>query len=161
MRVGSTGPDLGPAGRLRRRLVGMVVSLLVGAGLLVAVAPEAYAAACTGTSGVSVVVDFGSLGGGVKTMCAPGDPASGLAALTGAGFSYAFLPRFPGFVCRINSLPNPCNGAPATAYWSYWHAARHGTWSYSSTGAGSYNPAPNTVEGWAFGAGVKPSISPP
>ncbi|HYT10440.1 MAG TPA: hypothetical protein VEL73_07235, partial [Mycobacteriales bacterium] len=89
------------------------------------------------------------------------DPGSGLVALGGAGFSYSFVPRQPGFVCQIASLPDPCNGAPATAYWSYWHARRGGSWTYSSSGAGSYDPAPGSVEGWAFGSGAQPGIAPP
>lgn len=123
-------------------------------------APVAQAAACSGTTGVTVVVDFTAAGGGVQTACALGDPASGLAALTGAGFGYAFVPRQPGFICQINTLPNPCNGAPASAYWSYWHAAPGGSWAYSSSGAGSYNPAPGAVEGWSFGAGTQPGVAP-
>lgn len=71
------------------------------------------------------------------------------------------MPRFPGFICQLNTLPNPCNGAPATAYWSYWHASHGGAWSYSSLGAGSYHPAAGSVEGWAFGAGTQPSITAP
>ena len=118
-------------------------------------------AACTGTKGVTVVVDFTKLGSKIKTACDPTDPKTGLAALTGAGFTYTFVPRFPGFVCTINQLPNPCNGAPATAYWSYWHAKPHGKWVYSSTGAGTYHPKPGSVQGWAFGAGKPPGISPP
>ncbi|MFJ1707053.1 flagellar hook-length control protein FliK [Kitasatospora sp. NPDC088346] len=151
--------------RPRRRLL---AALTAAAALTVALvgatttaAPPASAAACTGTSGVTVVVDFTALGGGVQTGCAPGDPTSGLAALTGAGFGYAFHPRFPGMVCRINALPNPCNGAPVTAYWSYWHAAHGGPWSYSTLGAGSYDPAPGDVEGRAFGAGSQPGITAP
>jgi hypothetical protein len=147
--------------RLRRAVVAAAVSTAAVGGLAVATAAPASAAACSGTTGVTVVVDYGPLGGGVKVTCAPGDPTSGLTALTGAGNTYAFVPRFPGFVCQINVKPNPCNGGPSTAYWSYWHAPRHGSWTYSSSGAGSYNPAPNTVEGWAFGAGTKPSITPP
>ena len=122
------------------------------------------AAACQSTTkGVTEVVDFGKLKATnkVKTACDPGTPKTGLAALKGAGFSYSFVPRFPGFVCRINALPKPCNGAPATAYWSYWHAKRGGTWVSSSIGAGSYHPAPGTVQGWAFGAGKPPRIPPP
>jgi hypothetical protein len=146
---------------LRRAVVGIAVSTAAVGGLAVATAAPASAAACTGTTGVTVVVDFGALGGGVVTKCAPGDPASGLAALTGAGFTFAFVPRFPGFVCQVNVKPNPCNGAPASAYWAYYHAPRHGAWTYSTSGAGTYNPAPNTVEGWSFGATRKPSITPP
>ena len=103
-----------------------------------------------------MVVDFGSLGGGVRVSCAPGDPASGLSALSAAGYGYSFVPRQPGLVCQINAKPNPCNGAPTNAYWSYWHANRGGSWSYSTSGAGSYNPRAGTVEGWAFGAGARP-----
>ena len=147
--------------RLRRAVLAVAVSTATAAGLAVATAPPATAAVCSGTSGVTVVVNFGSLGGGVQTMCAPGDPASGLAALTGAGFTYSFVPRMPGFVCQINVKPNPCNGAPSTAYWSYWHASRGGAWTYSTTGAGGFNPAPGKVEGWSFGAGAKPTATAP
>uniref|UniRef100_UPI003F831AF7 hypothetical protein n=1 Tax=Actinosynnema sp. TaxID=1872144 RepID=UPI003F831AF7 len=117
----------------------------------------ASAAAC---DGVTVVVDFGALGG-VRTGCAPGDPASGIAALNSAGFPHAYVPRQPGLVCQISALPSPCNGAPASAYWSYWHAPAGGSWTYSSSGAGSYNPAPGSVEGWSFGAGSPPALAPP
>jgi hypothetical protein len=150
--------------RARRPLATLTTLSVLMAGLAAtgsAAATPAYAAACTGTKGVTVVVDFTKLGGKVKTACDPANPATGLAALTGAGFTYTFVPHQPGFVCRINKKPDPCNGAPATAYWSYWHAKRHGKWVYSSLGAGSYNPRPGTVQGWAFGAGHAPRIPPP
>jgi hypothetical protein len=124
-------------------------------------APAAEAAACSGSTGVTVVVDFGSLGGGVQTGCAGGNPGSGLAALSAAGHGYTFVPRQPGLVCQVDSRPNPCNGAPTTAYWAYWHASRGGSWRYSTLGAGGYDPAPGTVEGWAFGAGRQPGLAPP
>jgi hypothetical protein len=136
--------------------------LVLAAGLVVGgPAPAADAAACSGSTGVTVVVDFGSLGGGVQVGCAGGNPGSGLAALSGAGHGYTFVPRQPGLVCQIDSRPSPCNGAPTTAYWAYWHASRGGSWSYSTLGAGGYDPAPGTVEGWAFGAGRRPGIAPP
>jgi hypothetical protein len=150
--------------RPRRPLVALTTLSVLAAGLVAtgsAAAAPAYAAACSGTKGVTVVVDFTKLGGKVKTACDAGNPASGLAALTGAGFTYAFVPRQPGFVCTIDKKPNPCNGAPTKAYWSYWHAKPHGKWVYSSTGAGNYHPAPGTVQGWAFGASKPPRISPP
>ena len=123
-------------------------------------APMAQAAACAGTTGVTVVVDYGSLGG-TSTGCASGDPSTGLAALTTSGHAYVFLARQPGFVCTIDALPNPCNGAPASAYWSYWHAQPGGSWTYASTGAGSYNPQPGSVDGWSFGGGSAPGSPPP
>ncbi len=140
-----------------RRFWSTLAVLAATGGALVAVSPAAQAAPC---AGVAVVVDFTALGGTTQTACAPGDPASGLAALTGAGFTYGFVPRQPGFVCRINALPNPCNGAPVTAYWSYWHAQPGGTWTYSTSGAAGHDPAPGSVEGWAFGAGQAPSVAP-
>ena len=127
-------------------------------------APTATAAACSGSTGVTVVVDFGSLGGGAQVACVPGDPTSGLRALAGAGYGYTFASRQPGLVCRINGKPaeDPCvNAPPTTAYWSYWHATRGGVWVYSTAGAGSRDPAPGTVEGWAFGAGRPPAVAPP
>ena len=141
-------------------LVAVVVSLF-GPTTAAAPAPVAPGAACSGTSGVTVVVDFAALGGGTQVRCAPGDPGSGLEALSSAGFAYGFVPRRPGMVCTIDSRPDPCNGAPADAYWSYWHAPRGGSWTYSNEGAGTRDPAPGSVEGWAFGAGARPSTAPP
>ncbi|MET8757879.1 hypothetical protein [Lentzea sp. NPDC004782] len=116
--------------------------------------------------GVTVVVDFGSLGGGVQQGCAPGGPASGVAALTAAGFGYTYASRQPGFVCRIDGKPgadaDKCvNTPPASAYWSYWHASAGGSWVYSNQGAATYVPARGSVEGWAFGAGAQPGTAPP
>lgn len=125
------------------------------------VRPDAPSAACSGTSGVTVVVDASVLGGGVRIGCASGDPASGAAALSSAGNSYSFVPGKGPFICQINSQPNPCNGAPETAYWSYWYAVPGGSWQYSNVGAGSRDPDPGEVEGWAFGAGQQPSVVPP
>ncbi len=101
------------------------------------------------------------LHGKVKIGCDHKKPASGLAALKRAGFSYTFVPRQPGFICTIDHRPKKCNGAPTTAYWSYWHAKPHGKWMYSTLGAGSYHPKPGSVEGWAFGNGKPPKIPPP
>lgn len=146
------------------RLRAAVLTALAGAALAVPAAPAA-AAACTRDGGVTVVVDFASLGGGEQTRCAGGDPSSGLAALRGAGFTPTRAAQEPGyFVCRIDGKPanDPCQRAsPADAYWSYWHAKPGGTWTYSDLGAADYDPAPGAVEGWAFGAGKPPSSSPP
>lgn len=123
----------------------------------------AAAAACGSKhkKGVTVVVDLRKFHKGIKVGCDPTRPATGLVALRKAGFSYSFVPRHPGFVCRIDKEPRSCNGAPATAYWSYWHARPHGKWMYSKLGAASYHPKSGWVEGWAFGKGKPPGISPP
>lgn len=138
--------------------------LFLALALVAAFAPvPAQAAGC---DGVTVVVDYRGLGGGVQQGCAPGNPASGIAALTAAGFGYTYASRQAGFVCRINGKPgtdaDKCvNASPATAYWSYWHAPAGGAWAYSNQGAATYVPGRGTVEGWAFGAGEQPGIAPP
>ena len=86
--------------------------------------------------------------------------------LTGAGFTVTGTRRWGlAFVCRINGLPtvaaDPCVNTPsATAYWSYWHGTPGGTWTFSGSGASGYDPAPGTVEGWAFGSGSAPTTGP-
>ena len=141
-----------------------VVAALVGAALAVPATP-AMAAACGQGTGVTVVVEFASLGGGTQTRCASGDPSSGLAALRGTGFTTTRAAQEPGyFVCRIDGKPanDPCQRtSPADAYWSYWHAKPGGSWTYSSTGPADFDPPRGTVEGWAFGAGKPPSSPPP
>lgn len=153
-----------------RRWLTMAAAVIALAAVFVTAEPRpqgAQAAACGGHHGVTVVVDFTHFGGGITIACAPGDPTTGLAALRTAGFTLTGTKRYGlAFVCRINNLPAPAadacvNTPPAGARWSYWHAPRHGSWTYSGSGAASYNPAPNTVEGWAFGAGTAPGISPP
>lgn len=150
--------------RLPRSVAALALGL-AGAALVVVPARPAGAAACSGSSGVTVEVDFAALGGGAQVRCAPGDPSSGVAALTGAGFTPTRAAQEPGyFVCRIDGKPasDPCQRAsPSNAYWSYWHARPGGSWTYSSAGAADYDPAPGTVEGWAFGAGKPPSTPPP
>lgn len=139
------------------------MSLLLAAALLLGItkASPAYAAACTGKKGITVVVDFSKLHGKVRIGCDSKKPFTGLAALKAAGFKYTFVPRQPGFVCTINRSPKKCNGAPTSAYWSYWHASPHGKWKYSTLGAGSYHPKAGSVQGWAFGKGKPPKIPPP
>ncbi|MBK6856704.1 MAG: hypothetical protein IPG97_09210 [Microthrixaceae bacterium] len=120
--------------------------------------------ACSTPDGVTVVIDFQDLGGGVNVRCAPGAVGSGLDALDRAGISYQTALRSPGFVCRIAGLPadDPCHVAsPASAYWSYWIAGRGGTWCYSNLGAGSRTPPPGSIEGWSFSLHRSGRSTPP
>lgn len=148
-----------------RAMAALAVAGLLAAALVTSVtrAAPAYAAGCGSAhkKGVTVVVDFRHFHGKIDVRCDPRRPATGLAALRAAKFGYTFVPRQPGFICRINKKPNPCNGAPTRAYWSYWHARPHGKWMYSTLGAASYHPKAGWVEGWAFGNGKPPGISPP
>ncbi len=133
---------------LRRVLVALLLAVP-----LVATGGTAQAASCAADQ-VTVVVQY--LGGAQVTRCTSGDPKTGIEALTSAGFSYTFAPRNPGFVCTINGNPGNRN-CMKPKYWAYWHAAQPGgAWTYSSEGAGTYDPAPGTVEGWRFDCGAAP-----
>ncbi len=123
--------------------------------------------ACSGTSGVTVFVDLTAFGGAKQVRCAPGAPATGVAALQQAGFTPAGTARYGlAFICRINNKPSPaeqpCESTPpADAYWGYFHASQTATtWSYSSAGASTYKPAPGSIEAWAFGDGATPGLTP-
>jgi hypothetical protein len=119
--------------------------------------------ACTTPSGVTVVVDFQELGGGVHVRCAPQPVTNGFEALRQAGIDFATTVRFPGFLCRIAGKPanDPCQTtSPASAYWSYWIAQRGAAWCYSNLGAGARTPPPGSVEGWSFSLGRTSSTSP-
>lgn len=146
----------------KRRTATAALAAVLGLAVWPGAEANASQGACVGTSGVTVVVDYGALGGGIEVRCAPGDPSSALQALSAAGFSYGFVPRQPGMVCQINTTPNPCNGAPTNAYWAYSYVEPRGTdWVYSQVGAGGRDPKPGGVEGWAFGDGRAPSLNPP
>lgn len=152
-----------------RRIGALLVAATLICGLAVTSASAAGGACPDLEDGVTIVVDFQSLGGGTVVRCAPGDPDSGLAALAAAGFRVDQVANQPGFVCRIDGLPGPktedcADTPPARAYWGYSHAERGGSWSYSSSGAHVYDPPVGTVEGWAFngdGGTTQPTIPPP
>ena len=124
---------------------------------LVSTGGTAQAAVTCTAEQVTVVVQY--LGGGQVTGCSNGDPGTGVDALRSAGFSFQYSPREPGFVCTIDS--NPGDGkCMKPKYWSYWHASKPGAaWTYSSEGAGTYNPTPGSVEGWRFDCGAAPGAA--
>jgi len=143
-----------------QRLLALAAAIAATGASALSLAPTARAAPCSNAVGVTVVVQYGDPLG-TSVGCATGDPATGLEALQKSGHRFTFVPRQQGFVCAIDDRPNPCNNGPANAYWSYWHAGPGGSWSYGSTGAGSYKPPSGSVEGWAFGSGKPPKSVPP
>ncbi len=140
----------------RAALVVLLVSVVMAAPLLLGLpsaAASAQTGACPDDAGVTVVVDFQSLGAGTIVACAPGPVADGFDALAKAGVGFRTVTSSPGFLCRIEGLPAEEDCAdvpPADAYWSYWTAQRGGSWTYARSGAGSRVPPPGTVEGWSF-----------
>lgn len=161
-------------GRSRRRAARVRTGALLGALLLVAglVAPACAPGPgtytegrCTGTEGVTVVVDFTPMQDRVVVRCALGTQANGYTALTAIGLTYD-AGRFPGGVCQIDGQPT--QGYPycwtTGGYWSYWKASATGApWTYSGTGPTVDAIPAGAVEGWRFapfsaGAAVPPRV---
>jgi hypothetical protein len=144
------------------------VAAFVGAATIVALfVPAAPTHAddanqeCTDGEGVTIVVDFQELGGGVNVRCAPQPIHNGFDVFRNAQVSYE---QYRGFICRIAGLPEngPCDHyPPADAYWVYWTAEPGGQWTYSSLGAGSRTPPPGSLDGWSFAKNRDSSNRPP
>lgn len=146
----------------------LAAAALVAAAAGAGVPAPAAAAGCSSAAGVTVVVDFNELGGGVPSVCDADGGGKKAAVLFGdAGFPLTYAQRQPGFVCRVSGVPtsDPCvNTAPANAYWGlWWSDGTTGTWSYSSLGA----PSLTIPEGgyvafsWDQGEGsAAPSFTP-
>lgn len=151
-----------PARRPHTHLLGvpLVGGVLLGALLAAASLPApSFAAESLCGDGVIVVVDFTELDGGVNTGCAPGDPSTGRAALEAAGFTVTEAQ--PGFICAIDSRPDPCPTTFEGSYWSYWHATPAGQWESYQVGADSSDPAPGDLEGWRYNDGsAAPGLAP-
>ena len=107
---------------------------MVAAAGLVVPAP-ADAAVCGTASGVTVVVDFHQLGGGVPTFCDSGGAGENAEQqFADAGFALTPVDG-EDFVCRIDGKPvTDCSRTPpADAYWSlWWSDGKSGEWKYSS-----------------------------
>lgn len=124
---------------------------------------------------VLVAVDYSHFGGPIALGCAPGRLPDALVAMHRAGFLTAGDEADgAGFVCRIGiagrgvrserptPAVDPCvDTPPATAYWAFWVAsAGRNSWSYGAVGAAAYRPAAGSVEGWSFGSGLPPAVTP-
>ena len=127
-----------------------------------------------------VAVDFAKFStapeaGRTYIGCAPtpttGTATTGYTAFAMAGYTTAGDQHDgPAFICRIgvSEIPNSqeptsaqdacINTPPTTALWNYWHAnAGATTWTFSSSGAMSYQPQPGSIDAWAYG----PEDTPP
>ncbi len=157
-----------------RRLRAAPVLLLLAGLLAWGPSPTPAAAAvagspCSDPTGITVVVDFHDLGGGIEVGCAPQPVDSGFEALEKAGFDAKRVQTQPGALCNIDNQPDrSCAQMPPTSsYWAYWYAPRGGAWCYATRGPDNRKPPPGTVEGWAFSQGNtessarKPDYGPP
>ena len=150
----------GPPRRSRRPLsYGLLLVLGALVGVPAATQAPAAAAGCAPGSGVTVVVDFASLDGGVRTGCdgsGAGEPASRV--VPRAGFPLTYVSTEP-FVCRISGLPgasteNCADTPPADAYWAvFWSDGKKSSWTYSSSGVTSLDVPEGGSIGFRFQSG--------
>jgi hypothetical protein len=138
-------------------------SAIVGAvAAMVVVAPFASRAddanqACSDGQGVTIVVDFQALGGGVNVRCAAQPINNGFDVFRHANVSYETVTNSD-FVCKIAAKPENADCShtpPGNAYWSYWYARPGEEWHYSTYGPGSRKPPPGSYDGWSFSSGDK------
>lgn len=122
----------------RSLLARVLPVLMVAPALLMGTTGSAHAAACSGSNGVTVIVDFAELGGGVVAGCAPAAKTAA-AAFNEAGFGLEAVVSEPGMVCRVAGQPSDasCQNAPeASAFWSLWTApVEGGRWNFAQMGA--------------------------
>ena len=139
---------------------------LAGAGV-VPVAGPADATTCSSDTGVSVVVDFSKVGGGVVTTCVEGGGGDSAAQLLEVDHALTRDQAYPGVVCKIDGTPADAechNMPPANAYWGLFWSDGHGGWTYSSQGVDNLDvPAGGSV-GMAWqdgGSNDVPGAAPP
>ncbi|MDH2414101.1 hypothetical protein [Nocardioides sp. CER19] len=117
-----------------RRVAALAAATLVAAAATLALpSAPAQAAYCSGGAGVSVVVDFGALGGGSATGCGGGASVAST-AFKNAGFALTPHPRQQGFVCKVNSKPADGNCMGTNAYWGFFVSDDGKGWVYASQG---------------------------
>ena len=157
-----------PFPRVRGLVTAAVLAAVTGLTVVGPGTARAAAALCADAGGVSVVVDFRELGGGLATGCDADGGGKSAATLFGdAGFALEYVQRQPGFVCRVNGAPAAASCVstpPANAYWGlYWSNGTSGSWSYSSLGVGSLTvPAGGSVAfAWQGQAQGPPGVAAP
>jgi hypothetical protein len=142
-------------------------AVAAAAGLLSAgAAPASVATAAAAGAGtgeacggdqVTVVVDYGPLGGGTQVGCADARPGrTGAEVVAAAGFRITGVAGMAGFVCRVDGKPareaESCQRTPpGDAYWGLFTAQRAGApWVYATVGVAALEPAAGSLVGLRF-----------
>lgn len=158
-----------------RRILGLVAAtaMVAATGALAAPAQAAnaapaQAAACRTAAGVTAIVDFDELGGGVTAGCdSNGGGKSGAQVFRAAGYTleYSQQPGMNGFVCKIQSKPADGDCAANDSFWSlWWSDGRSGRWVFSNEGVGTLDVPDGGYLAFAWhegsGQAQPPAVSP-
>jgi hypothetical protein len=130
--------------------------------------PAQAAGACPTSSGVTAIVDFAQLGGGVTAGCdSNGGDESASQVFRDAGYvlEYSQQPGMNGFVCKIQSKPTDGDCAGTDAFWSlWWSDGRSGRWVFSNQGVASTEVPDGGYVAFAWhqgdGQAQPPAVSP-
>lgn len=123
-----------------RRLLAPAAAATAAAAAVLLPAPSATAAACSGDTGVTVVVDGSGTYGGVASSCVSDGGGDTAADLFEVSHDLTRVQNFPGAVCKVDGLPGNANCTrmpPSDAYWGLFWSDGSGSWTYSSEGVDS------------------------
>jgi len=138
----------------------LVAGLVGVAATLIGLASPAQAAACTRGTGVTVVVQ----GEGLNSTTCVSNPPRTAWEIFEVHHALERVATQPGFVCKIDNQPKISCGTtpPSSAYWGLYWARSGGSWTYSSSGAGSLRPSTGDWIAFVFqdGGSKKPSMRP-
>lgn len=147
--------------------VRLAAATLTVAAAGVVLPASAQASTCGTGTGVSVVVDFHQLGGGVQAFCdADGAGQYADVQFEDAGHELAYV-QGQAFVCRVDTEPDSTcvRTPPANAYWSlWWSDGKSGTWKYSSVGVKALKVPDGGAVALSWqgqSAQARPRVSPP
>lgn len=154
-------------GSVTATLMVAVTGILAAPGAANAV-PAQATAACPTSSGVTAIVDFDELGGGVTAGCdsnGGGQAASQVFRDAGYTLEYSQQPGMNGFVCKIQSKPADGDCAANDAFWSlWWSDGRSGRWVFSSQGVGTIDVPDGGYVAFAWhegsGRAEPPAVNP-
>ena len=151
-------------GRIVRLVAAAALAAATGAALP---ASPASAATCSSATGVSVVVDFSQVGGGIESTCVEGGGGDKASALLEVSHDLTRDAQYQGVVCKIDEAPADAECQtmpPADAYWGLFWSDGSGGWTYSSQGVDNLEvPAGGSV-GMAWqdgGSNDPPGTAPP
>ena len=152
---------------VRRAARLVAAAALAAAATVAAPAVPASAATCDSDTGVSVVVDFTSLGGGIAATCVADGGGDSAGTILEVHHDLTRVQQFPGAVCKVDGTPADaqCQTMPPTnAYWGLFWSDGSGGWVYSSEGVDSLDIPEGGSVGFAWQDGGdrdQPGIAPP
>ena len=129
-------------------------------------AADASGSLCSTKGGVDVVVDYGTLGGGVAEGCAVHGAATGDKVFADAGYPLQYVPDQPGFVCAVAHRPAQCtmpgSGDP---WWGLFTSdGRSGKWKMAPVAVTKVQVPANGAVAMVWESGTKvaaPAVAAP